>query len=285
MAVEVKHVVDHPLVPQLATIERVIDLTPDMKLFSVGINDPVARESFRYRVGQFALLSVFGLGEAAFDISSIDMPGAPLEFAIRKVGTLTAGIHELEDGAVVGVRGPFGNCFPMEEYLGKNLIIIGGGSGFAPLRSVINYIVDPGRRAEYGQLYIIHGARTPRDLVFTNEFEAWSASPNTRLELTVDRAVGEWRGRVALIPDVVRELDPAADNGVAMVCGPPIMIKFTLKVLKELGFADHQIVSTMETKMKCGIGKCGRCNVGDKYVCLDGPVFTFEQIGRFLEGY
>ncbi len=285
MAVEVKQVVDHPLVPQLATIERVIDLTPDMKLFSVGINDPVARESFRYRVGQFVLLSVFGLGEAAFDISSIDMPGAPLEFAIRKVGTLTAGIHELEEGAVVGVRGPFGNCFPMEEYRGKNLIIIGGGSGFAPLRSVINYIVDPGRRAEYGQLYIIHGARTPRDLVFTNEFEAWSASPNTRLELTVDRAVGEWRGRVALIPDVVRELDPAADNGVAMVCGPPIMIKFTLKVLKELGFADHQIVSAMETKMKCGIGKCGRCNVGDKYVCLDGPVFTFEQIGRFLEGY
>jgi NAD(P)H-flavin reductase len=285
MIVEAEHVVTHPLVPHLATIERVIDLTPDMKLFSIGINDPVVRDSFRYEVGQFALLSVFGQGEAAFDISSIYLPGAPLEFAIRKVGTLTAAIHELEEGAIVGVRGPFGNSFPMEQYRGKNLTIIGGGSGFAPLRSVINYVVDPERRSGYGQLYIIHGARTPQDLVFKQEFDVWSASPNTRLELTVDRAVGEWQGRVALIPDVVRELDPLPENAVAIICGPPIMIKFTLKVLKELGFADHQMVSTLETKMKCGLGKCGRCNVGDKYVCLDGPVFTFEQIGRLLEEY
>jgi NAD(P)H-flavin reductase len=285
MIVEEKPVVAHPLVPHLATIERIVELTPDMKMFSIGLQDPALRESFRYEVGQFALLSVFGYGEAAFDISSVCRPGAPLEFAIRKVGTLTAALHELEEGATVGVRGPFGNWFPMEEYRGKVLICIGGGSGFAPLRSVINFVVDPEQRDTYGELCIVHGARTPPDLVFANEFEKWRTTPNTRLELTVDRAVGDWQGRVALIPDVVREMKPSPDGAIAIVCGPPIMIKFTLKALRELGFADSQIVSTLETKMKCGIGKCGRCNVGDKYVCLDGPVFTFEQMGGFLEEY
>lgn len=280
-----EHVVAHPLVPYLATVEQVLDLTPDMKLFGLRLPDPAVAESFHYAVGQFALVSVFGVGEAAFDISSLDVPGAPLEFAVRRVGTLTDAFHELEEGSVVGVRGPFGNCFPMAEYEGKNLVIIGGGSGMAPLRSVVNYVVDPPRRERFGQLLILNGARTPADLAFKHEFEKWASSPNSRLELTVDRGDDSWRGRVALIPDVVRELKPSPDNSVAIVCGPPIMIRFTLKALKELGFADRQIVGTMETKMKCGIGKCGRCNVGDKYVCLDGPVFTFEQIGRFLEEY
>lgn len=285
MVLEAEQVVAHPMVPHLAIVERVLELTPDMKLSSLRLVDTAVEQSFRYEVGQFALVSVFGVGEAAFDITSLCKPGAPLEFAVRRVGTLTGALHELEEGSVVGVRGPFGNFFPMDEYAGKNLIIIGGGSGMAPLRSVVNYVVDPAQREKYGQLYIIHGARTPRDLAFAHEFETWSSSPNTRLELTVDRAEGGWQGRAALIPDVVRELQPSADGAVAIICGPPVMIKFTLKVLKELGFADGQIVSTMETKMKCGIGKCGRCNVGDKYVCLDGPVFTFEQIGRFLEEF
>jgi NAD(P)H-flavin reductase len=282
---EAEHVLAHPLVPHLASIEQVLDMTPDMKLYSVRLLDPEVEKAFQYEVGQFALLSVFGVGEAAFDISSLCKPGAPLEFAVRRVGTLSAALHELEEGSVVGVRGPFGNYFPMKEYEGKNLIIIGGGSGMAPLRSVVNFVVDPEERGKFGQLYIINGARTPRDLAFAHEFETWSSSPNSRLELTVDRAEGDWQGRVALIPDVVKELNPSSENAVAIICGPPIMIKFTLKVLKDLGFTDRQIVSTMETKMKCGIGKCGRCNVGNKYVCLDGPVFTFEQIGQFLEEF
>ena len=278
-------VVAHPLVPHLATVEQVLDLTPDMKLFSLRLQDPAVAAALHYQVGQFALVSVFGVGEAAFDISSLDVPGAPLEFAVRRVGTLTEALHELEEGSVVGVRGPFGNCFPMAEYEGKNLVVIGGGSGMAPLRSVVNYVVEPARRERFGELLVLNGARTPADLAFQHEFEKWAASPRTRLELTVDRGDDSWRGRVALIPDVVRELKPSPADSVAIVCGPPIMIKFTLKALKDLGFADRQIVGTMETKMKCGIGKCGRCNVGDKYVCLDGPVFTFEQIGRFLEEF
>jgi len=285
MALAAEPIAADPMVPYLASIEQVVVLTPDTKLFRLRLLDSAVADAFTYKVGQFALVSVFGVGEAAFDISSLCRPGAPLEFAVRRVGTLTAALHELEEGAVVGVRGPFGNFFPMEEYEGKRLLIIGGGSGMAPLRSVVNYVVDPERRHRYGQLYIIHGARTPSDLVFADEFPIWSNSPDPRLELTVDRAAEGWEGRVALIPDVVRELKPTAADTVAIVCGPPIMIKFTLQALKALGFADEQIVGTMETKMKCGLGKCGRCNVGDKYVCLDGPVFTFAQIGRFLETF
>lgn len=260
-----------------------LDLTPDMKLFSLRLQDPAVAESLHYEVGQFALVSVFGVGEAAFDISSLDAPRAALEFAVRRVGTLTEALHEMEEGSVVGVRGPFGNYFPLAEYEGKNLVVIGGGSGMAPLRSVVNYVVQPARRERFGQLLILNGARTPADLAFKHEFEKWASSPQTCLELTVDRGDDDWRGRVALIPDVVRELKPSPLDCVAIVCGPPIMIKFTLKALKDLGFADGQLVGTVETKMKCGIGKCGRCNVGDKYVCLDGPVFTFAEIGRFLE--
>lgn len=280
-----RHVVANPLVPHLATVEQVLDLTPDMKLFSLRLQDPAVAESLHYEVGQFALVSVFGVGEAAFDISSLDAPRAALEFAVRRVGTLTEALHEMEEGSVVGVRGPFGNYFPLAEYEGRNLVVIGGGSGMAPLRSVVNYVVQPARRERFGQLLILNGARTPADLAFKHEFEKWASSPQTCLELTVDRGDDDWRGRVALIPDVVRELKPSPLDCVAIVCGPPIMIKFTLKALKDLGFADSQLVGTVETKMKCGIGKCGRCNVGDKYVCLDGPVFTFAEIGRFLEEF
>ncbi|UCD22403.1 MAG: hydrogenase, partial [Chloroflexota bacterium] len=164
---------------------------------------------------------------------------------------------------------------------GKNIIIIGGGIGMAPLRPVINNILQ--RRDGYGELVIINGARTPQDLVFQPEFPTWMKSPRTRLELTVDKGDEQWKGRVALVPDVVKELAPSPDNAIAIICGPPIMIRFTLAGLRNLGFKDNQIVTTLEAKMKCGLGKCARCNIGEKYVCQDGPVFTLEQISQFLE--
>ena len=273
----------NPFLPYLATLRRVVDLTPDVKLFSLELDDPAIRENFDYKPGQFAFLSAFGVGEAPFGLVSVAYRKGDLEFAIRRVGTVTAALHEFEPGATIGVRGPFGNYFPIEEYRGKNIIIIGGGIGMAPPRSVIATILD--RRDEYGDLLIINGARTPQDLVFAPEFESWASSPRTRLELTVDRGDGKWQGRVALVPDVVKELAPSPVNAIAIICGPPIMIRFTLARLKELGFADNQIVTTLERKMKCGLGKCARCNVGEKYVCQDGPVFTFEQISQFLEQF
>lgn len=273
----------NPFIPYLATLRSVSDLTPDIKLFNLELNDPAIGDSFDYKPGQFAFVSAFGVGEAPFCLTSVASRKAGLDFAIRRVGTVTNALHELEPGATVGVRGPFGNNFPLEDYKGENIIIIGGGIGMAPLHPVITYLID--HRDDYGDLLIINGARTPQDLAFSGEFATWAQTPRTKLELTVDRGDDTWTGRVALVPDVVTELKPSPENAVAIICGPPIMIHYTLIRLKELGFANEQIVTTLEGKMKCGLGKCGRCNVGEKYICTDGPVFTFEQISRFIEQF
>ena len=272
---------ENPFVPYLATLKSAVDLTPDVKLLRVELENPVVKASFDYKPGQFALLSAFGEGEAPFGMVSLSQHGDGLEFAVRRIGTVTNALHELELGDVLGVRGPFGNYFPLEDYVEKNIVIIGGGIGMAPLRPVINKILE--QRDDYGNLLIINGARTPQDLVFAPEFKTWMEAPRTKLELTVDRGNEHWGERVALVPDVVKEVAPSPDNTIAITCGPPIMIHYTLIVLKELGFKDNQIVTTLEAKMKCGLGKCARCNVGDKYVCQDGPVFTLEQISQFLE--
>jgi len=272
---------ESPFIPCLATLKTAIQLTPDIKLLSVELEDPDIRAGFDYKPGQFALLSAFGEGEAPFGIVSLPRQGDGLEFAVRRIGTVTRALQELEPGDTLGVRGPFGNWFPLEDYEGKNIVIIGGGIGMAPLRPVINRILE--QRDNYQELLIINGARTPQDLVFQPEFPTWMKAPRTRLELTVDRGDEHWKGRVALVPDVVKELAPSPDNAIALICGPPIMIRFTLAKLRNSGFKDNQIVTTLEAKMKCGLGKCARCNIGEKYVCQDGPVFTLEQISQFLE--
>ena len=272
---------ESPFIPYLATLKAATQLTPDIKLLSVELEDPDIRVNFDYKPGQFALLSAFGEGEAPFGIVSLSLEKDGLEFAVRRIGTVTRALHELEPGDTLGVRGPFGNYFPLDDYGGKNIIIIGGGIGMAPLRPVINRILE--RRDNYEELLIINGARTPQDLVFQPEFPTWIEAPRTRLELTVDRGDEQWKGRVALVPDVMKELAPSPNNAIAIICGPPIMIRFTLAGLRNLGFKDNQIVTTLESKMKCGLGKCARCNIGEKYVCQDGPVFTLEQISQFLE--
>ncbi len=274
---------DNPFVPHLATLKNVTVLTPDINLLNLELEDPAVRDSFDYKPGQFAFLSAFGVGEAPFGLASLAYRKDGLGFAVRRIGTVTAALHELEPGATIGVRGPFGNYFPLEQYQGKNIYIIGGGIGMAPLRPVINTILD--HRADYGELIIINGARNPKDLVFAPEFDTWAKAPRTRLELTVDRGDESWKGRVALVPAVVAELKLSPQNAVAITCGPPIMIRFVLIELKKLGFADNQIVTTLEGKMKCGLGKCARCNVGERYICVDGPVFTMEQISRFIEQF
>ncbi len=271
---------DKPFVPYLATLKSVIDLTPDVKLLKVELADPGIRASFDYKPGQFAMLSAFGEGEAPFGIVSLANEDG-LEFAVRRIGSVTRALHETEPGESLGIRGPFGNCFPLENYVNKNIVIIGGGIGMAPLRPVIKKIL--GQRNKYGKLLIINGARSPKDLVFAPEFQTWMEAPNTKLVLTVDRGDEKWGGKVGLIPDVVKEVAPSPDNTIAIVCGPPIMIYYTLQALKNLNFKENQIVTTLEAKMKCGMGKCARCNVGEKYVCKDGPVFTLEQISQFLE--
>jgi NAD(P)H-flavin reductase len=265
--------------PLLGTLENVRDLADDIKLFRVALDG----ESFQHEPGQFAFVSAFGVGEAPFGLASIPSRTTSLEFAVQRIGTVTAALHRLEPGAIVGIRGPLGNSFPLIGMTGKNVIVLGGGIGGAPLRPVIHSILD--NRHDYGQLTILWAARKPSLLVFTDEYDAWRAAQDTALYVTVDQADDNWAGNVGLITQLLEEVSPSPQDAVAIVCGPPIMIKFVVLGLKKLGFVNEQITMTLEAKMKCGIGKCGRCNLGQRFVCTDGPVFSYSQVSEFLESF
>jgi sulfhydrogenase subunit gamma (sulfur reductase) len=273
----------NPYRPYLGTLVGVTDLATDIKMFQVELDDAEARKDFAYRPGQFAFVSAFGVGEAPFGLTSTPLRGPVLEFAVNKVGTVTSALHGLGEGDAVGVRGPFGNWFPLDEMKGKNVILLGGGIGGAPLRPVIHTLLD--NRADYGKLAILWAARSPSLLVFTEEFDDWRAAPHTELHLTVDRGDETWTDNVGLITELLEQVAPSPENAVTVTCGPPIMIKFTLLTLEKLGFTPEQMIVTLEAKMKCGMGKCGRCNLGEKYVCTDGPVFSYVEVARFLESF
>lgn len=270
---------ENPMRPVLGTLVGVRDLADEIKLFQIELSE----DGFRHEPGQFAFVSAFGVGEAPFGLASTAARTASLEFAVNRAGTVTAALHNLEPGAVVGVRGPYGNSFPMHEMKGKDIVVLGGGIGGAPLRPVIHTILD--NRADYGSLTILWAARSPSLLVFTDEYKAWRAAPDTELHLTVDEGGPQWTGNVGLITDLLQRVSPSPENTLAIICGPPIMIKFVVLGLDKLGFNAEQMIMTLEAKMKCGIGKCGRCNMGEQFVCLDGPVFTYAQVSTFLESF
>ncbi|BCW97421.1 MAG: hydrogenase [Armatimonadota bacterium] len=266
----------NPYQPELATVEEIIEETPDTRTFRAVFRDPELRESFTYEPGQFQEVSVFGVGEATFCLTSTPTRPGVVEFSVKQVGQVTTALHEMSPGDVVGIRGPFGNWFPYEEWKGKKLLFIGGGIGMAPLRSLLNFCLD--NRADYGPIDLIYGARSPQDLCFRNEFDAWRSAPDSRVFLTVDRGDETWQGNVGFVPAYLMDLAPSPENTIAITCGPPIMIKYVLESLEKLHFQPEQIYTTLEMKMKCGIGKCGRCNIGEKFVCIDGPVFSYAQL-------
>lgn len=266
--------------PQLAVVEKIIDETYDTKTFHLNFKDERLRQEFAFESGQFAFCSVFGFGEAPFAISSSPTRKDHLEIAVREVGRLTRALHRLGVGAEVGFRGPYGNSFPLDQLQGKNLVFIAGGIGLSPLRSLIWNVID--NRDKYGQINIIYGARTPADLCFGYDLATWEKDTTLDMVTTIDRPAEGWTGKVGLVPVVLEEVAPSAGNTVAIVCGPPIMIRFTFPVLEKLGFTPEQMITTLEKRMKCGIGKCGRCNIGNLYVCRDGPVFSFAQIKNFI---
>jgi NAD(P)H-flavin reductase len=270
------------MVPHLGRLAEVRDLASEIKLFGVELLDGGQEAFAGYRPGQFAFLSAFGKGEAPFGIASTsDRP--ILDFAVNRLGCVTTGLHELGVGDTVGVRGPMGNCFPLEDFRNKNLIVLGGGIGGAPLRPVIHSVLA--HRADYGRLTILWAARHPSLLVFTDEYDEWRSAPNTELHLTVDEPDGAWDHNVGLITQLLARESPSPDNAVTITCGPPIMIYFVEKMLGEMGFAPEQCYVTLEARMHCGIGQCGRCNIGPKLVCKDGPVFTMAEVGALLESY
>ena len=270
------------LIPKIGVITNIRRDTPDVKTFRVVGLD--GKKLFEHLPGQCAMLSIPGIGEAMFSITSSPTNKEFMEFSIKKCGCVTSFLHAMEEGQQITVRGPYGNGFPVKsEFKGKNMLFIAGGIGLAPLRSVINYIRD--NRADYGTVDIVYGSRSMDDLVDFREIqEEWKNEPDFNVYLTIDRPQDGWDGHVGFVPAYVKEVNIPTDR-TAVLCGPPIMIKFTLQALLELGFNKEQVYTTLEFRMKCGIGKCGRCNVGDKYICKDGPVFRMDQLQELPSEY
>ena len=260
------------LVPQLGVVTAIRTDTPDIKTFRV--NALGGGKVFEHKPGQCAM----------FSITSSPTEKDFMEFSIKKCGCLTSWLHQMDVGQEILIRGPYGNGFPVDTALkGQNLLFIAGGVGLAPLHSVINYV--RANRADYGTVDIVYGSRSMEDLLDLDEIQnEWAKEEGINVHLTIDRAQDTWPGHVGFVPSYVKELGFDPDKNV-LVCGPPIMIKFTLGSLTELGFVNTQIYTTMELRMKCGVGKCGRCNIGNKYVCKDGPVFRFDELGELPSEY
>jgi NAD(P)H-flavin reductase len=274
---------ENVFLPNVAVLDRVVTEIPEVKTFYWHFEDADQQKAFRqFRPGQFAEVSLFGTGE--FPTS---LPPSPTEnetfFTVRKVGTCTSALHDLKPGDKFAIRGPYGNGFPMQEYYGKNLVFVAGGIGLIPLRSAIVYALQ--NRDRYQRVQIFHGAKTPGELMYVSNLDEWAKASGVECYLTVDRADAKWAGNVGVVGSLFKKpgVRVPVENTVAFVCGPPIMFRFVIKDLLGMGFQEGNIVSTLERYMKCGVGKCGHCCIGVAYVCVDGPVFTYEQIKRLGE--
>ncbi len=277
----------NPYKPYPVRVDKILVETEDKNLrtFKFVFLNPEDEQAFAYTPGQFAELSVPGVGEIPIGIASSPTEKGFVLFTVNKVGAVTTFMHNMKEGDIMGIRGPLGNSYPMKDLEGKNLVIIAGGFAVTTLRSTITWMLDPAHRDKYGRITFIYGARTPGMLLYREEWSAWQKRDDIDAIITVDREFPGWDGRVGFVPTVTEQVAPSPDNTAALVCGPPIMIKFTQPVLEKLGFSEDQIIMSLENRMKCGIGICGRCNVGPEYVCKDGPVFTLAQLNRMPKEY
>ncbi len=277
----------NPYIPNLAVIRKITteNEAKDIKTFELVFKDPEAMKKFSYRCGQFAEISVFDAGECPIGIASSPMDEDSIQFTVKKVGVATTALHNSEEGRIMGVRGPYGNGFPLEKMEGHNVVVVGGGFAFTTLRSLTNFILHEANRDRFKDLTVIYGARDPGELIYKYDLEAWGKRDDINLNVTIDRAVPGWTGLVGFVPAVLKEVAPCSDKAIAIVCGPPIMIKFTMPVINELGFSSEDVFLSLEMRMKCGIGKCGRCNIGNKFVCKDGPVFAYKELELMPKEY
>jgi NAD(P)H-flavin reductase len=271
--------------PYCMRIEEITDETPDTRTLRLAFRDEDVAARFDFKTGQFGEYSVFGAGESTFCIASSPTRKGYIECSFKKVGKVTRALWDLDLGDTVGFRGPYGNHFPLASMSGQNIVFIAGGIGLAPVRSVIWNTLD--LRDDFGDVTIVYGARSVGDLVYKRELADWAARGDVRLHQTVDPGgeTPDWQGEIGFVPTVLEQIAPQAQNAFAIVCGPPIMIKYTVPVLVKLGFPEDRIYTTLENRMKCGLGKCGRCNIGPIYVCKDGPVFTAADLARLPQEY
>lgn len=271
--------------PYLMKIERIVEEAPGIKTFRLRFTNEDEGKQFDFQAGQFGEYSVFGEGESTFCIASPPTRKGYIECTFRQTGRVTGALADREEGDTIGFRGPYGNIFPLDEWKGKNLLFIAGGIALPPLRCVIWNALD--WRDRFGDITIVYGARSVADLVYKQELEEWRGRGDVRVVTTVDPGgqTEDWKGEVGFVPMIVEKLAPSSRGTIALVCGPPIMIKLTLPVLDKLGFTPENIFTTLENRMKCGLGKCGRCNVGKYFVCKDGPVFTLAQLKELPPEY
>ncbi|HLO57470.1 MAG TPA: FAD/NAD(P)-binding protein [Bacteroidales bacterium] len=276
---------DNIYLPYLMRVEKITQEAPGVKTFRLKFVDSADEDQFAYYTGQFGEYSVFGVGESTFCIASSPTRKGYIECTFRQAGKVTTALADCEEGSLIGFRGPYGNVFPIEQWKGKNIVFIAGGIALPPMRSVIWNVLD--LREDYKDITILYGARTVADLVYKDELLGWGSRSDIKMVTTVDPGgdTPEWKGEVGFVPAILEKIAPKAENTVAVVCGPPIMIKLTFPVLEKLGFTPESIYTTLENRMKCGFGKCGRCNIGSTYVCKDGPVFTYEQLKKLPDEY
>lgn len=278
----------NPYLPYPVRIDRIITETEDrnIKTFKFVFLDPGDEQKFSYHPGQFAELSIAGKGEIPIGIASSPTEKGFLLFSVNKVGLVTTFLHNMKEGETMGVRGPMGNWYPLDQMEGKNIVIVAGGFAFTTLRSTIVYLLDPANRKRFKDITVIYGARTPGMLLYKEELAAWEARDDIHMHITVDGTDDpDWKYNVGFVPAITEKKAPSAQDAFALVCGPPIMIKFTQPVLEKLGFPSERIIMSLENRMKCGIGMCGRCSVGPEFVCKDGPVFTLAKLNTLPKEY
>ena len=269
---EVKNIVSENEVNDIKTLELIFKKEDDLK-------------SFKYIPGQFAEISLIGKGECPIGIASSPTETGSIMFTIKKMGTVTTGFHYCDMGDIVGVRGPLGNGWPIEEMEGKNIMVIGGGFAFSTLRSLVVYLLDEKYRNNYKDITVIYGNRDSGEVLYRDILEEWEQREDIKVVLTIDREEEGWTREVGFVAAIVKKVAPSPDNAMAVVCGPPIMIRTAVAELVNLGWKDEQILNSLEMRMKCGIGKCGRCNIGNKFVCIDGPVFSLAELKKMPNEY
>jgi sulfhydrogenase subunit gamma (sulfur reductase) len=258
--------------PVMARLLDIVEMTPDVKLFMVE-----KPKDLSYRPGQFLMVSVWGAGEVPISITSTEGIQEEIELCVRKVGLVTSALHDLKPGDLLGVRGPFGNSFPVEKALGKDVLFVAGGIGLAPLRSLVNFVLA--RKSDFGRLAMIYGSRNPSEVLFSEDLTRW-AEGGMEITLTVDKKDEGWQQNVGLVTDFLAKQSIDLKGGRAFICGPHIMIKNVMRDLSLMGMPAANIVTTLEAHMKCGVGKCGHCFMDGKYICTDGPVFEYPELKK-----
>ena len=275
---------ENTYIPIPMRVERIIGENPDRSLrtYDLSFVNEEDEKNFTYWPGQFCEFSILGKGESPFGIASSPTEKGILKFTVSRTGSVTNEIHYLDEGDIVGLRGPMGNWYPYEEFKGKDVVIIGGGFAFTTLRSLIVYMLE--HREDYGKITVLYGARTPDFFIYKDELKEWDQRDDLILHLTIDKPVPGWDKLCGFVPSVLKEIAPDPTSH-CVICGPPAMIKFTLPVLLEMNFDHEKIYTSLERRMKCGLGKCGRCGIGSKYVCIDGPVFSYEELKKIPDAF